>query len=103
MRRSVSHLSPGRALASRFGFLLVLATATATTLGAQAVPAPPAPPAAPAAPAPPTAAAGQPLRQQVEARFEVLPVSDGLLLRPKQAMDGIRALEVRDGQLAIDG
>jgi len=82
---------------------LALATATATTLGAQALPAPPAPPAAPAAPVPPAPAAGQPLRQQVEARFEVLPVSDGLLLRPKQPMDGIRALEVRDGQLAIDG
>ena len=103
MRRSVSHLSPGRALASRFGFLLALTAATATTLGAQALPAPPAPPAAPAAPAPPAPAAGQPLRQQVEARFEVLPVSDGLLLRPRQPMDGIRALEVRDGQLAIDG
>jgi hypothetical protein len=44
-----------------------------------------------------------PLRAQVEARFEVLPVSDGLLLRPRSPMDGIRALEVRDGQLAIDG
>ncbi len=103
MRRSVSHLSPGRALASRFGFVLTLATATAATLGAQAVPAPPAPPAAPAAPSLPAPAAGQPLRQQVEARFEVLPLSDGLVLRPKQPMDGIRSLEVRDGQLAIDG
>jgi hypothetical protein len=47
--------------------------------------------------------AGQPLRQQVESRFEVLPVSDGLVLRPRQPMAGIRTLEVRDGQLAIDG
>ncbi|HEV8238034.1 MAG TPA: polymer-forming cytoskeletal protein [Thermoanaerobaculia bacterium] len=108
MRRSDSHLSPGFALAYRFGFVLMLAAATATTATAQRTPAPapPAPPAAaapPAAPAPPVPAAGQPLRQQVEERFEVLPVSDGLLLKPKQPMDGIRALEVRDGQLAIDG
>ncbi|HXT23046.1 MAG TPA: hypothetical protein VN923_20020 [Thermoanaerobaculia bacterium] len=106
MRRSDSYLSPGRALASRLGFLLVLGAATVTVAVAQPAAAPPAPPAAPAAPAPPIPpipSAGQPLRQQVEARFEVLPVSDGLLLRPKQPMDGIRALEVRDGQLAIDG
>jgi len=81
--------------------MLTLAATTVTVAAAQ--PAPPAAPAAPAPPVPPVPSAGQPLRQQVEARFEVLPVSDGLLLRPKQPMDGIRALEVRDGQLAVDG
>jgi hypothetical protein len=50
-----------------------------------------------------TPPAGQPLRQQVEERFEVLPISGGLLLRPRQDYDGIRAVEVRDGELAIDG
>lgn len=108
MRMSDSHLPPGVALAYRFILVFVLAAASASGAAAQRTPppAPPAPPAAaapPAAPAPPVPAAGQPLRQQVEDRFEVLPVSDGLLLKPKQPMDGIRALEVRDGQLAIDG
>lgn len=85
--------------------LLLLGAVTASGAAAQRTPppAPPAPAAAPAPPIPPAPSAGEPLRQQVEARFEVLPVSDGLLLKPKQPMDGIRALEVRDGQLAIDG
>lgn len=47
--------------------------------------------------------AGQPLRQQVEARFDVLPLSDGLLLRPRAELSGVRAIEVRGGELAIDG
>lgn len=95
-----------RRLDRRFGFMLLLlgaVTASGATAQRTPPPAPPAPPAAPAPPAPPAPVAGQPLRQQVEERFEVLPVSDGLLLKPKQPMDGIRALEVRDGQLAIDG
>lgn len=126
MRRLADTPAPGRALASgciRFrgrpqagGFsmasalasrsrLFLLMAAVAVGAAAQSVPpAPPAPPA-PAVPPAPSAlpAAGQPLREQVERRFEVLPVSDGLLLRPREPMAGIRALEVRDGELAIDG
>jgi hypothetical protein len=48
-------------------------------------------------------AAGRPLKEQIESSFEVLPISGGLVLRPKQDMAGIRSLEVRDGELAIDG
>ena len=96
MRRSARTLPPGWALAFSIAWTLI------ATAGVGAQPVPPAPPAPPALPAPP-ATAGQPLRAQVEARFEVLPVSDGLLLRPRLPMDGIRTLEIRDGELAIDG
>ncbi len=108
MRSLARALAPGRALACGSVFALVIPGMAWAQLAPPAPPAPPVPAVAPAPPALPPSAegaalAGQPLRQQIEARFEVLPVSDGLLLRPRQPMDGIRALEVRDGELAIDG
>jgi hypothetical protein len=104
MRRFRDHLAAGIALSCCLLFAGVAAAAK------PAPAAPPAPPAVPAAAAPtaappamPAAPAGRSLRQQVEERFEVLPLSDGVLLRPRQDMAGIKALEVRDGDLAIDG
>jgi hypothetical protein len=97
MRRLARRFAPGATLAL---FMLLLG---AGVLSAQPAPPAPAPPAPAAPPVPPVPSAGSPLRAQVEARFEVLPVSDGLLLRPKGPMNGVRTLEIRDGELAIDG
>src|SRR5438067_831074 len=43
------------------------------------------------------------LRQQVERRFDVLPLHDGIALRPKAARRGVRLIEITDGTIAIDG
>src|SRR5437667_10494118 len=43
------------------------------------------------------------LRQQVERRFDILPLHDGIALRPKAARRGVRLIEIADGTIAIDG
>lgn len=46
------------------------------------------------------------LRQQIERRFEVLPLHNGLALRPKSPMGGarsVRSIELTDSTIAIDG
>src|SRR6187399_3011449 len=43
------------------------------------------------------------LRADVEQRFDVLPISGGVALRPKDASRGIRSIEIVDGPLAVDG
>ena len=43
------------------------------------------------------------LRQQIERRFEVLPLRDGIALRPKAARRGIRSIEVAGDTISIDG
>jgi hypothetical protein len=43
------------------------------------------------------------LRRQIEQRFDVLPVQNGVVLRPKSADQGVRSIELTDGVLAIDG
>ncbi len=43
------------------------------------------------------------LRQQIERRFEVLPLRNGLALRPKRENRGVRSIEIADGTIAIDG
>ncbi len=43
------------------------------------------------------------LRQQIERRFEVLPLRNGLALRPKRDNRGVRSIELADGIIAIDG
>ena len=48
-------------------------------------------------------AATDTLRQAVERRFEVLPLRDGVALRPRASLDGIRSIEVTDRAIAIDG
>src|SRR5262245_49620116 len=42
-------------------------------------------------------------RQQVERRFEVLPLRNGVVLRSKAADARVRAIEITDGAIAIDG
>jgi hypothetical protein len=43
------------------------------------------------------------LKAQLERRFEVLPLQDGVLLRPRGAAGGVRSVEVHQGTIAIDG
>ncbi len=43
------------------------------------------------------------LRQQIERRFDVLPLHDGVALRPKSHADRARSVEVTDGTIAVDG
>jgi len=43
------------------------------------------------------------LKAQLERRFEVLPLQDGVLLRPRAATAGVRSIEVHQGAIAIDG
>lgn len=43
------------------------------------------------------------LRQQVERRFDVLPLHDGLALRPKSHSVRARAIEITSSAIAIDG
>ena len=43
------------------------------------------------------------LKAQLERRFEVLPLQDGVLLRPRAAIAGVRSVEVHQGAIALDG
>jgi hypothetical protein len=43
------------------------------------------------------------LRRDIERRFDVLPLRDGLALRPKSDMRGVRSIELTDMTIAIDG
>lgn len=43
------------------------------------------------------------LRASIERRFDVLPLRDGVALRPKAAASGVRSIEITSGLIAIDG
>src|SRR3954469_8981926 len=43
------------------------------------------------------------LKRDIESRFDVLPLRDGVALRPKAPMAGVRSIEVTSGSVAIDG
>jgi hypothetical protein len=43
------------------------------------------------------------LKRDIERRFDVLPLRDGLALRPKSDARGVRSIELTDGTIAIDG
>lgn len=43
------------------------------------------------------------LRQQVERRFDVMTVQDGLALRPKTPVGDVRWIEVADGAISVNG
>lgn len=46
---------------------------------------------------------GQELRRQVENRYQVLPIRGGVVLTPRQARGGVRAIEVSGDAVAING
>jgi len=43
------------------------------------------------------------LRQQIEQRFDIIPLPNGVELRPKSGDRRVRSIEVTDGSIAIDG
>lgn len=43
------------------------------------------------------------LRREVERRFEVLPLRDGLALKPRSTTSGVRSVEIAGGAIALDG
>jgi len=43
------------------------------------------------------------LRARIERRFDVLPLRDGFVLRPKSTGSSVRAIEVTDDAIALDG
>ncbi len=44
-----------------------------------------------------------PLRQEIESRYEVLPLSDGVVLRPRTERSGVRSIEVNGSSIAVNG
>ena len=52
---------------------------------------------------PATAQQDSALKQEIERRFDVLPLHDGLALRPKSGARGFRSIELTDGTIAVDG
>jgi hypothetical protein len=43
------------------------------------------------------------LRERIEARYDVVPLSEGLVLRPKTRMRDVRFIEISDGGISING
>jgi hypothetical protein len=43
------------------------------------------------------------LKRDVEQRFDVLPLREGVVLRPKRANAGVRSIEITNGSIGIDG
>jgi hypothetical protein len=43
------------------------------------------------------------LRRQIERRFEVIPLRDGLALRPRNDGRGVRSIQLTDGSIDVDG
>jgi hypothetical protein len=78
--------------------ILLLVLGFAFTGAAYAAPAPQSTDRPPA-----TAQEKSDLRRALESRYEVLPVSGGVLLKPRQAKAGIRTIEVTGGQIAVNG
>ena len=46
---------------------------------------------------------GQELRRQIESRYQVVPIRGGVVLTPRQARRGVRAIEVSGDAIAING
>src|SRR5215467_1336383 len=43
------------------------------------------------------------LRANIERRFEVLPIRDGVVLKPRSSSSGVQSIEVTNDLIAIDG
>ncbi len=81
-------------LALRIAAILLVLVATA----ALAAPAPQS-----TANPPASAAEREDLRQTIESRYEVLPVSGGIALKPRSARAGVRTIEVTGRDVAVNG
>jgi hypothetical protein len=88
----------GKRAAGIAAILLVLGFVLGSGAAAHAAPAPQSPDRPPA-----TAQERSDLRRAIESRYEVLPVSGGVLLKPRQSRAGIRTLEVTGDEIAVNG
>ncbi len=43
------------------------------------------------------------VRRQIERRFDVLPITNGIVLTPKSPISGVRSIELAGGTISIDG
>jgi hypothetical protein len=43
------------------------------------------------------------LAQRIDARFEVLAIRDGVVLTPREPIEGVRSIELSNGAISIDG
>jgi hypothetical protein len=81
--------------AARVGLVCLLALGTGvwrtTGLSAQGPSAPPGPQPA------------DEVRRQIERRFDVLPLTSGIVLTPKSPISGVRSIELAGGTISIDG
>src|SRR6476661_3440745 len=96
--RRLSGKGSPRLAASLLVLVLVLVLGTALGAAAYAAPAPQSPDRPPA-----TAQERGDLRRALESRYEVLPVSGGVVLKPRQPKAGIRTVEVTGDQIAVNG
>ncbi|MEA2599047.1 MAG: hypothetical protein QOF89_39 [Acidobacteriota bacterium] len=95
-RLDASHYPGRRSLQVAFLFLcLGLSAAMFSTPVAAAPQSPTSPPA--------SAEERASLRQALESRYEVLPVRDGIALKPRQPRAGIRTIEVTADGVAVNG
>lgn len=85
---------PGKSALRVAAVLLVLGSGAAL----RAAPSPQSPDRPPA-----TAQERGDLRRTIEGRYQVLPVSGGVLLTPRQAKAGVRTIEVKGTQIAVNG
>lgn len=79
-------------------WLRAVAIASSLALPALAAAAPGPQSNEPSSPAERTA-----LRQEIERSFEVLPVSGGVVLRPRQPLAGVKSVEIKGGDVAVNG
>ena len=84
----------------RLAMILLVLVVFGSALGvaAHAAPAPQSPDRPPA-----TAQERSDLRRALESRYEVLPVSGGVVLKPRQPRAGIRTVEVTGDEIAVNG
>jgi hypothetical protein len=90
----------------RFGLPRVAVFSFAVSLAAllpSLLLAAPRPQPSPADTAPASAAERRALRQTIEQSYEVLPISDGVLLRPKAPRAGVKSIEIKGSDIAING
>ena len=73
------------------GVVLVLLAGLAMTAGATITPAQE------------VATVDAALKERVEGRFRVLPVRDGLVLTPRDEVQDVKSIEIREGVIAVDG
>ena len=90
-------MSPSAELLAAAFCLAAVALPAGPALAQDPAPEPPAPRAAPAAPE------LSDLEDEIEARYDVLPSREGLILVPRDEVPGIRSIEVAGGEVAING